>query len=402
MNMRAFSFLLSLVLLIYPSFILAENWIQGVARMRIADAPIEDVREMTIKNAFADASFNAGVMVSSEEILLNGLLVNSKVIFRSQGMLRRGEVLSESIDNDILTVRVRADIMRYEQSCIDSKYLKKILITQFQLAKPKQASIGALYDFPNHVTKRFKQQLESYTNNPNLLLSNKSFTKLTSLNGIDKSEIIRKAAYLSRNLGYQFAVFGVIRDISTFNRVRKEILGEDVTMRRNFTVRLYVLDIYHKNIVYENSYHAEADWNFGINSIVDMNSSIFWQSDFGRVVLNTISSAIVDIDDVVGCAKTYGQIIHKAGDGFIINLGSKHGLKIGDKFSLNRVMNNTNDSNVTMMMIQAIPNSVVEVLSIDNDTALVSSKSLNASIAANLFDLLSPVDFYQRSKNSKN
>ena len=400
--MRAFSFLFGLVLLIYPRFILAENWIQGVARMRIADAPLEDVREMTIKNAFADASFNAGVMVSSEEILLNGLLVNSKVVFQSQGMLRRGEVLSESIDNDILTVRVRADIMQYEQSCIDSKYLKKILITQFKMVKPKQASIGALYDFASHVTKRFKQQLESYSNNPNLLLSNKSFTKVTSLNGLDKGEVVRKAEYLSRDLGYQFAVFGVIRDISIFNRVKKEFLGENVTTRRNFTIRLYVLDIYHKDIVYENSYHAEADWNFGINSTVDMNSSIFWQSDFGRVVLNTISSAIVDIDDVVDCAKSYGQIIHKTGDGLIINLGSKHGLKIGDKFTLNRVMNNTNDSNLAMMMIQSIPNSEVEVLSIDNDTALVSSKSLNASIAANLFDLLSPINFYQDTKTSNN
>jgi hypothetical protein len=401
MNMRKSIFILAIVLLIYPSFILAENWIQGVARMKIDNAPLVDVREMTIKNAFADASFNAGVMVSSEEILLNGLLVNSKVVFQSQGMLRRGEVLSESINDDILTVRVRADI-RYEKKCSSSKYLKKILITQFQLAKPKQASIGALYDLPSHVTKRFKQQLESYSNNPNLLLSNKSFTKMNSLNGIDRAEIESKANYLSRDMGYQFAVFGVIRDISTFNRVKKEFLAENVTTRRNFTLRLYVLDIYHKNIVYEDSYHAEADWNFGLNGTVDMNSSIFWQSDFGRVVLNTISSAIVDIDDVVGCAKSYGQIIHKTGYGLVINLGSKHGLKIGDKFTLNRVMNNTNDSKVSMMMIQAIPNSEVEVLSIDNDSALVSSKNLNASIAANLYDLVSPVNFYQDTKISNN
>jgi hypothetical protein len=385
------------VLPLNSGFVFAENWIQGEAHMKIADAPLEDIREMTIKNAFADASFNAGVMISSEDILLNGLLINSKVVFQSQGMLRRGEVLSESVDNDILTVRVRADI-RYEESCTNSKYLKKVLITQFQLVKPKQASIGALYDFPSHTTMRFKQQLESYSNNPNLLLLNKSFTNKNILNGLDRDEIVRKANFLGRDIGYQFAVFGVIRDISTFNRVKKEFFGEDVTTRRNFTIRLYVLDIYHKNIVYENSYHAEADWSFGINDEVDMNSSIFWQSDFGRTVLNTISYAVVDIDEVVGCAKSYGQIIHKTGDGLVINLGSKHGLKMGDKFTLNRVMTNTNDSRISMMMIQSIPNSLVEVLSIDNDTALVSSKGINASTMANLFDLLSPASPYQDTK----
>lgn len=398
--MKNFIFLLYITLLLWSEFVFAENWIHGEAHMKISDAPFEDVRQMTIKNAFADASFNAGVMVSSEEIMLNGLLVNSKVVFQSQGMLRRGEVLSESVDNDILTVRVRADI-RYEESCNNSKYLKKVLITQFQLVKPKQASIGALYDFPNHATKRFKQQLASYSNNPNLLLLNKSFTNTNILHGVERDEIVRKANFLGRDTGYQYAVFGVVRDISTFNRVKKETFGEDVTTRRNFTIRLYVLDIYRKDIVYENSYHTEADWSFGINSEVDMNSSIFWQSDFGRAVLNTISYAVVDIDEVVSCAKSYGQIIHKTGDGFVINLGSKHGLKVGDKFSLNRVMTNSNDSRISMMMIQSIPNSLVEVLSIDNETALVSSTSINASIMANLYDLVSPASPYIEKNNSE-
>ncbi len=365
------------------------NWVEGEAQMKIGSAPLDEIREKTIKNAIADASFRAGAMVSSEEILLNGILLNSKVVLQSQGMLRRAEVLSESIDNDTLTIRVRADI-QFNAGCPSPKYARNILISQLQLLKPKQASIGGLFEISKHITKRIEQQLQSQYQNSDLLLLDKSFTKIDLLNGIDRDEVMQKASYLRQKYGYQYILFGAIRDLSTFNRITKGFLNEEVETRRNFTIRLYLLDVYHNRIVYEDSYHAEADWEFEINEIVDMNSSIFWQSAYGRTVLNTVSSALVDINDIIDCSNYYAQIVSRTEDGYLINIGERHGVKIGDRFDLNAVLTNNTYQGASYSMIKHVPNSQMQVIALDKSSALIDSKAINASIGANVFDLVSP------------
>jgi hypothetical protein len=42
------------MLLINPWIISVENWIQGEAHMKICDAPLEDVREIILENAYVN------------------------------------------------------------------------------------------------------------------------------------------------------------------------------------------------------------------------------------------------------------------------------------------------------------------------------------------------------------
>ncbi|WP_416305609.1 flagellar assembly protein T N-terminal domain-containing protein [Neptunicella sp. SCSIO 80796] len=390
--MRITILLLLLLIAVTANCLAAENWYQGEAHMLIGDAPLDEVREKTIKNAIADASFQAGAMISSEEILLNGLLVNSKVVFRSQGVIRRAEVLSESIDDGVLTVRVEVDI-HHGRDCVEAKYTKNILVTQFQLLKPKQAAIGGLFNLAKHVSKRLEQQLDSQPDKSSVILLDEAFTTLDLLNGLDRTEVAQKSSYLRREYGHQFVLFGVIRDISVFNRVKKKTFSDDVTTRRNFTIRIYLLDVYHNKIVFEDSYHAETDWPFAVNEQVDTNSSIFWQSDYGRAVLNTLSTAIVDIDDIVSCSTLYGQIMQKADEGYVINFGRRHGVEVGDTFILSKILSNINNGWASSVMIRDVPDSQVQVIAVDEETSLVASRTINAFDAANLFDLVRPIKF---------
>lgn len=377
-------------LILLSPFSVFADWFEGEASMLIGDAPVDQIRQQTIKNAIADASFQAGAMVSSEDILLNGLLVNSKVMYQSQGMVRRAQVLQESIDDGILSVRVKVDISPTE-SCKASAYARSIMITQFQMLKPKQAAIGGVFELNKHVTKRIEQQLAGYNQQVDILLMDQSFTEQNILNGLKRDDIAEKAEYLRRKFGHQFAVFGTIRDLSAFKRITKNRFSEETTTRRNFTLRIYVLDIYHKAIVWEESYHSEADWDFALHHEIDMNSSIFWGSDYGRAILNTISSAVVDINDLITCQPIYAQVVRRIADRLVINLGRRHGVKMGDKFFLLKALQDPNNLSNSHVVISPVANSSVQVVALDNDSAQLASVQINGSVSAQLLDLVSPI-----------
>ncbi|MBL4630325.1 MAG: flagellar assembly protein T N-terminal domain-containing protein [Paraglaciecola sp.] len=357
--------------------------------MLIGEAPIDQVREMAIKNAIANASFKAGAMVTAQDIVLNGLLVGSKVVLRTHGLIRRAEVISEVINNGILTVTVKVDI-NHSKECFEAKYTKRLLINQFRLMKPKQASIGGLFELGRHISKRIEQQIDVQSDKSSVLLLDEAFSDMNVLDGLDRTEIASKANYLGREYGYQFALFGVIRDISVFNRVKKKFLGEDVTTRRSFTIRLYLLDVYHQSIIQEESYHAETNWDFDLDEVVDLNSSIFWQSSYGRAVLDTVNGAIVDMLDVINCTPLLAQIIDTVAEGYIINLGTQHGVKNGDYFTLNKIASTMLDRSFSTNFIRKVPNSQMQIIATNKETSLVTFPNINNSVSARLYDLLSP------------
>lgn len=371
-------------------FCVFADWFEGEASLLIGDAPIDQIRQQTIKNAIANASFQAGATVSSEDILLNGLLVNSKVMYQAQGMVRRAQVLREKIDNGILSVVVKVDISA-AQTCKAGKYARSIMITQFQIMKPKQAAIGSVFDLNKHVTKRIEQQLAGHNQQLDIMLMDQPFTEKNLLNGLKRDEIGEKAEYLRRKFGYQFAVFGLIRDLSAFKRITKTRFKKESNIRRNFTLRVYVLDTYHKTIVWEESYHSEANWGFTLHHEVDMNSSIFWGSDYGRTILNTISSAVIDINDRINCQPIYAQVERRIADRLVINLGRRHGVKMGDRFYLLKAMQDPNHLSKNHVVINPVANSNIEVVALDNKSAQLASVQINGSVSAQLLDLVSPI-----------
>ena len=173
--------------------------------------------------------------------------------------------------------------------------------------------------------------------------------------------------------------------------ITKNRFSEETTTRRNFTLRIYVLDIYHKAIVWEESYHSEADWDFALHHEIDMNSSIFWGSDYGRAILNTISSAVVDINDLITCQPIYAQVVRRIADRLVINLGRRHGVKMGDKFFLLKALQDPNNLSNSHVVISPVANSSVQVVALDNDSAQLASVQINGSVSAQLLDLVSPI-----------
>ncbi|MBB19404.1 MAG: hypothetical protein CMP20_08085, partial [Rickettsiales bacterium] len=135
-------------------------WYQGNAKLAVDGVDLNVIRAAAIKNAIADASFQHGIMITAKDISLDGLLQSSKTELRSEGKIRRVEILSEEVIDDILHVYVKVDIEPLFD-CSHDNYMRSLLVTQLPVLKPAQASYGAIFDLGPQVSKRVEQQLFS-------------------------------------------------------------------------------------------------------------------------------------------------------------------------------------------------------------------------------------------------
>lgn len=364
-------------------------WQQGQATVILDGADVESARVQAIKNAVANASFQYGSVVAAEDIVLDGLLVSSKSVITTQGNIQRVEIVSETILDDTLSVVVRVDISALF-NCKSDQYARSVLITQFQLLRPKQASHGGLFDLGKQITKRFERQLSAEQNAPKVSIIDKAFTNVRSREEINLREITDKSNYLAREYGQQFIVFGFIRDISLFEQVKESLLTDDVTLRRNFTIQVYVLDTYRHNVLFQESYHSEATWEFNDDYNVDTNNSLFWRSDYGRVVLNTVNGAVSEVANLLQCEKSFAQIINNEQQKLTINMGGENGIKVGDKFTLykKRLIPTTSGRNTPIL--QPLPLQLLNVIQVNSLTSVLESDDIHGASNGDLLDLVSP------------
>jgi hypothetical protein len=364
-------------------------WQQGQATVVIDGADLESVRVQAIKNAVANASFQHGSFVAAEDIVLDGLLVSSKSVITTQGNIQRVEIIRETVLDDTLSVIVRVDISPLF-TCTTDQYARSVLITQFQLLRPKQASHGGLFDLGKQITKRFERQLSAEQNAPKVSMIDKAFTNVRYREEINLREITDKSNYLAREYGQQFIVFGFIRDISLFEQVKEELLSDDVTLRRNFTIQVYVLDAYRHNVLFQESYHSEATWEFNDEYNVDTNNSLFWRSDYGRVVLNTVNSAVFEVASLLQCEKSFAQIINNNQQKLTINMGVENGIKMGDKFTLYKKRLIATPNSMNTPILQAIPKQLLKVIQVNSLTSVLENDDIGEINNADILDLVSP------------
>ena len=194
---------------------------QGEAKLAVKNAPLDDVRIMAIKNAIADASFKSGSLITAEDVVLNGLLISSKAEIHSTGRIQRVEIIDETLEDGYLTVSVKVNITPIF-ACDSDKYSRSVLVTQFQLLRPRQAAHGDIYDFGHQISKRLEQQLIRQQQQLNVQLLDKAFASTSAFNSLTPQIIYDKASYLAQTQGRQFIVFGYIRDISLFEQINIE------------------------------------------------------------------------------------------------------------------------------------------------------------------------------------
>ena len=388
--MKSFYKTILLLILLLPYYA-AATWYTAEGKAEIINSEVEAARKAAVENALRNALFQAGTTVSGISELSQGVLQSDQFSVRARGEVRNVHLVRERREGDFITISLKADIMSM-QDCVQDYYRKSVLIGPFSLLKRQQAQLGSIYRIEAELTKVLHNRLGTNSSNinvRNLLLSNIRIPRQPNAQGMRSV-----AARLSEKYNAQFVVLGVIKDISYFDADVPGLLdfGQKET-RRNFSVELFLFDGVKGELVLLKSYNGHEKWSLHNTQKVDVSGQVFWRSEYGQFIQNTMYEMANDVDQIVACRKSAGQITRVLDDAVVINLGRKNGLKIGDEFRLVHTQSDDN-GDTTLQFFSRKDNTRFSVAALQGERAIVKPRHVSDLANVQIRDLLEPADSF--------
>lgn len=328
-----------LIILILSAFLttsLQAQWYESQGSAAIIGGDKGNARAMAMENAVKKALLVAGASVSSIQQVVNGLITQDKLSVRASGTIQSIEIVDEIIQGDTVEVTIRADIFPQEQQCFAADYKKSMLITRANLLHREQANVGQIYNIDKSLVNKLARKLNNTSKFIDIKLANKNVTAFSRYNkSFELDQIKVLAMELGKRFDTQFVLFTEINDISFGQEVLNnwQFWQED-QFKRNFDISFYLYSTLSGDLLAEQQYQNQSSWQFGKRDNVDLNSDIFWNSSYGRMIDRVIDNAIVDMDENMMCEQTRAKIVKVSGNEVVINVGSNQGVKLNDDFSL--------------------------------------------------------------------
>ncbi len=359
------------------------QWYEAQGHAYVTKGNSELAKSQAIENALKKALLVAGASVSSVQQVVNGLLTQDEINVRATGTVNSFELINETFGENIVSVTIRADIFPQSKQCFSADYRKSLLITKSHILKREQANVGAIYQLDKSLVNKLAKKISHdgmYLDTKLILKNSSEFSSyLHSLQAEKIKNITMSLADMSDS---QFVMYSEIEDISFAGEENNnwQFWQED-EFDRHFNLSVYIYNGSNGELVFNKDYTNSAPWTFTKRAKVDVYSNTFWQSDYGNVINQTLNEVITDIDDNMMCQPTRGKIVKVLGNEININLGSKHGVKIGDEFSLLHLKNFTTDSGKTYAGFNVSPFTVkVTDVSRESATAMTQDNQILDSI----------------------
>ena len=341
---------------------------QGVATIK--DGDNKAAKTQAVQNALKKALLVAGASVSSVRQVVNGLLTQDEISIRASGSVNSLELISERYSDDLVTVTIRADIFSQEKKCFAADYRKSMLITRSNILHREQANVGSLYALDKALVKHLanKIQQQGIYLDTNLALHTK--TEFSRLNQTLNTQSLKNLTMSLANMtNSQYVLFSEIQDLSMANDENNDWqFWQKNIYQRQFNIALYIHDGTTGERILDKYYQSSAPWQFDKRKQVDVTSHNFWQSEYGQQISLTLDNMVSDIDENMMCQPTQGRIVQVTGNSLIFNLGKRHGVKIGDEFSLLHLDSFISDDKRTYPGFNISPYKVI-VNSVSQDSA---------------------------------
>ena len=383
--MRIFTILLLLVssyLLNIPKAFGQWYTVQGTAR--VTGTTSELAREKAIENALKQALLVAGASVSSVQQVMNGLLMQDEISIRASGTINAIEIIDEVYSGDFVTVTVRTDVFSQDKVCFKQQFRKSVLLTKSHIINREQAHAGQIYQVDSAMIQKLQAKLLNYSNNIESKNINKNKTQFSRLNNSAQVHQIKVLTTTLSDLSHsQYVVYSEINDLSLDkNRSNDWSIWEEALYPRAFDITFYLYNGINGELVWQKQYRETALWQFTKRKVIDVNSSVFWQSDYGVMIDTMLTSVVNDLDDATMCDPSKATIMQVNQKEIVINLGRAHGVKIGDEFSL-VFTKNFFHPNGEQYSSYHISDYKVKVTKLSQTTATAASQKLTGNIQIN-------------------
>jgi hypothetical protein len=358
--------------------------IDAVGEAIIYNNDIADARYRATQQAIKQAVLESGSRVNVKDELYNGE-VESNLEIRSSGYVQKARILSEEQNGDFLRVIARVDVTADSQcSTGPTRYYKKTVgVTGFELQVPQQAVLGELSNISRELPKNLADEINRQGYLKALTATNiaiyPDIINAPSSTNYDGS--LTNLTRISEQLGVQYIISGVIRDISEVylrhpNDKNSKENSEDIDKERNFVVDIYIYDGFSGALLFEHRYNEIGNWDISDHARIGFGSAKFWSVHYGKVVQQALKESALDASEQLRCQPFIANIFRTEGNRIHISAGSIAGVKLGDKFNIYRryevfnqlqsTQTQLNNANISVTIKQVQPNFSVGELVVDS------------------------------------
>ncbi len=329
------------------------KWLEATGQARIMHQDLVSARRTAIRDAIQQLSLRAGADVSSFQQMTDGAITADNLRVSSNGTVQDINILDEVVQGNVLTLTIEADVLVDAQSCgheSSNAYLRSAAVASFYLEDPQSASFGGFYDISQKLPADLSQRLNNFEHVKALNAS--GFQVYTSPKTIPTSVTttgtLTTAITASNQLGVQYVISGVIRDISMarpdllrtksyFSQVKDKMEHGDNRFERRFQMDIYVHDGFSGAMVYTRRYETLGNWNVPLEEKPGFGSVAFWKSDYGQKVSDVFDRVVDDLNSSLSCQPFMAKVTRTEGKKIYIDAGAGDGLRPGDTLNLYRL-----------------------------------------------------------------
>ncbi|UQG55301.1 MULTISPECIES: flagellar assembly protein FlgT [unclassified Marinobacter] len=314
--------------------------VEGIGHASIHNGDIDSARALARQAALRDMALQYDARISNSDTVENGVLTSSRLRVTSDVRARNVQVVDEFRSGQLLRVTLRAEMTAQQSSCGNgaaSTLKKRVAITGFPLLYPDHARVGRLDD----AGEMLPQQLQARLRNAGSVqvLSATSLRMYGDLLNAPTAQQddnrLTNVRQLARELGAQFVVSGVIRDLdvadpaawntSVFGKLKRGLNAVDQT--RRFIADMVIYDGFSGAPVYQQRFSARAQWNAGPGSASGFASAGFEQTDYGKAVAQVMDDMARSVTDALNCQPFMTRISRVDGELVTIESGATSGLR---------------------------------------------------------------------------
>lgn len=269
-------------------------------------------------------------------------LVVTKEVGRTQGVL----------DAYAKTIRDEQGAEAFEPnpqcpSADAQRYRKKLAVAGFPLEHPEQSVFGGLKVVGKAVStslyQKFEQseRVQTFSAPQWQMVASRSAAPSMTFGASNK---LGKYSAVSREMGAQFVMSGVIRDVGINDpgawntdygsKVKRALFSSDTS--RNFELDMVVHDGYTGRVIMERHYSGSGRWDVSLSDKVSFASPRFFETGYGQAVEKVLADMTSDVLAQLDCQPMLVPITEVTGKDLLLEVGTPSGLLPGAKMHLVR------------------------------------------------------------------
>ncbi|MDP2559880.1 flagellar assembly protein T N-terminal domain-containing protein [Psychrobium sp. 1_MG-2023] len=360
-NLMSF-ILLNISLLVFSPTVKSE-WFEAHGQAPIINSNLDVARQQAVEDALRHALLFNGAQIQSVSKLSQGLLMSDHFEVRSQGSVRDLKLINETQAPDYVKVTIRADIVADPLQCDTAQHTKTLALTQFPILNRQQAVNGSVFDLGKHTSMQLFDKMSLHKGS---YLAKQLLPIEQLISSRDQPFTTNEQQLLTQQADSQYLLTGQIDDISLFQAESKWFGLSNNAPKRQFSLTMTLFHGLSGERIWSKKYQTIAPWKYKPQQTVDVSSQAFWYSEYGVAINNQLTQAVSDINQRLFCEELTGEVLKVEPEQLTINLGTMHGLKLGDKLTAFHRQTFT-DSNGILRQSTTINSTVLVVKNINRN-----------------------------------